>query len=457
MLYRDTDHHRDYPDENENVAWRNAFARDYGRVIHAPSFRRLQGKTQVFPGHESDFFRNRLTHSLEVAQIAEGIAERLNVTDQNLIRLDPEQRISARLCATASLIHDLGHPPFEHNGEKALDTAMQIHGGFEGNAQTLRIVSSLEKKVRSSNDQQTRYGLGLCYRTLSSVLKYDNEIPRSRRENGGIVKRYYDTEASLVNRLKVAVAGTTKLGETKFKTVECYIMDVADDIAYSTFDLEDSLKAGFLTPSGILTSRSRLVIKVAEKVSKELGYSFSARQVIDLFVDLFEPNIASEQDRGDPLTEFDKRYRAYEAIADDNHFRTKLSSELVKKAINSCQLHYNSEFPMLSEVSLSREARERVEVLKQYTFIATIYSSRVKLPEYRGFEVVQGIFRALAGLRGELLMPNDVREQYEAAGGDFDTQMRVVSDFVAGMTDRYAMEFYGKLHSDSAQSMFKPV
>ena len=113
--------------------------------------------------------------------------------------------------------------------------------------------------------------------------------------------------------------------------------------------------------------------------------------------------------------------------------------------------------PALSKVDLSTDAKQRVEVLKQYTFLATIYSSRVKIPEYRGYDVVKGIFDALAGKRGDLLMPEDVRALHEGAKGDYDEQMRVVSDFVAGMTDRYAMEFFGRLHSDSAQSMFKPL
>ena len=129
----------------------------------------------------------------------------------------------------------------------------------------------------------------------------------------------------------------------------------------------------------------------------------------------------------------------------------------MKNAVDSCEITINREHPALSKISLSQEAQERVEILKQYTFIATIYSSRVKVPEFRGYEVVKGIFEALSGKRGDLLMPDDVRAQHDAVQRDYDKQMRVVCDFVAGMTDRYAMEFYGRLHSDSAQSMFKPL
>lgn len=121
---------------------RSEIDRDFARIIHCPSFRRLQGKTQLFPGHESDFFRNRLTHSLEVAQIAESIARKLNSTEPYL-RKNP---INERICYAAALLHDIGHPPFGHNGEDALDAKMAKFGGFEGNAQTLRIVSQLEKR-----------------------------------------------------------------------------------------------------------------------------------------------------------------------------------------------------------------------------------------------------------------------------------------------------------------------
>jgi dGTPase len=112
---------------------------------------------------------------------------------------------------------------------------------------------------------------------------------------------------------------------------------------------------------------------------------------------------------------------------------------------------------MLATVSLNQKAHAKVEVLKQYTYLTTIFSSRVSLPEFRGYEVVKGIFEALSGPRGYLLMPDDVRSLHVLCDGDLDAQMRIVCDFVAGMTDRYAMEFYGRLHSDTAQSMFKPV
>jgi dGTPase len=136
-MYRDEDWQRQNGEASEIDPWRPPVVRDFGRIIHSASFRRLQGKTQVFPGHESDFFRNRLTHSLEVAQIAEGVADRLNFVYKKELG---DQAINSRLCAAAALVHDIGHPPFGHNGERALDGRMRNYGGFEGNAQTLRIL-----------------------------------------------------------------------------------------------------------------------------------------------------------------------------------------------------------------------------------------------------------------------------------------------------------------------------
>jgi dGTPase len=127
----------------EPESYRTEFRRDYARLIHCPSFRRLQGKVQLFPCHEGDFFRNRLTHSLEVAQIAKSIAIRLNET----IPYFQTHKINTDLVEFAGLAHDLGHPPFGHNGEAELDQLMMDYGGFEGNAQTLRILSRLEKKT----------------------------------------------------------------------------------------------------------------------------------------------------------------------------------------------------------------------------------------------------------------------------------------------------------------------
>lgn len=448
-LYSDNDWKREVDEGGSSDPWRLPVGRDYGRIIHSASFRRLQGKTQVFPGHESDFFRNRLTHSLEVAQIASGIAERLN----HVVPYFGDFPLDLRLCEAAALLHDIGHPPFGHNGERALDDQMREAGGFEGNAQTLRIISRLEKKVRRRTAKgDDRAGLNLTFRLMAAVLKYDRVIPARRTKASKLVKGYYESEADVVRNIKLHTAG--RFGRRKFKTIECWIMDLADDIAYSTYDLEDSMKAGFLSPASILASKDDLLSKVADKTSEEIGRAIAPDDVLDIFSDIFAAINADGTENS--LLAFVETFRASQALSESGYFRTKLSSQLVHEAINSVEVKLDPHCPMLSEAYLNDKARLKVEVLKQYTFESMIYSSRVKLPEFRGYEVVKSIFEALASKRGYLMMPDDVRENHASASSRPE-QLRIICDFVAGMTDRYATEFYDRLHSNAGHSMFKPV
>lgn len=468
-MYTGEDWRRQNGEVDKSESWRPPFVRDYGRIIHSASFRRLQGKTQVFPGHESDFFRNRLTHSLEVAQIAEGIADRLNHVFKEALG---EKKIDSRLCAAAGLVHDIGHPPFGHNGERALDEKMKLYGGFEGNAQTLRILSRLEKKAKYDEpvDGDIRAGLNLCFRTLAAILKYDTEIPVERPDAKKPKKGYYASEAKIVAEIKRRVLGGKSLPEgAKLKTVECAIMDIADDIAYSVYDLEDSLKAGFLTPASILSTDDDLLKRVAEVVTEQLKDDLAETVTVSkvqatfvaLFSDIFAPEETKTDDnearKQDDVANFINAMRASRDLNMDAGKRMKLSSELVHEFINDVQLEVNEEFPALSKVSLVKGTRIKVEILKQYTYLSTIYSNRVKLGEYRGTELVGDIFDALKKENGHLLMPDDVRKQVQDAGKDEALKARHICDFVAGMTDRYAVEFWARLRSDAAESMFKPI
>src|SRR5262245_13850561 len=229
-------------------AFRSEFRRDYARLIHCPGFRRLQGKAQLFPCQENDFFRNRMSHSLEVAQIAKSIAIKLNDTNPYFAK----HHIDTDLVEFCGLAHDTGHPPFGHNGESELDRQMLKFGGFEGNAQTLRILGRLEKKQtyngfpyqsgepeQISNGTDRRAGLNLTFRSLAGVLKYNRVIPKTLAARTAIqsekepYKGFYDHEAALVKQIKEHVVGRRfSRDDEEFKTIECSIMDVADDIAY---------------------------------------------------------------------------------------------------------------------------------------------------------------------------------------------------------------------------------
>lgn len=357
-------------------------------------------------------------------------------------------------------MHDLGHPPFGHNGEHALDDKMRSYGGFEGNAQTLRILSRLEKKALSTNsdDEDDRLGLNLTYRTLAAALKYDQEIPHVRDESEGLVKGYYSDNKELVSRIKMAVEPQAVAG-VKFKTLECAIMDVADDIAYSTYDLEDSLKAGFLTPAAILSSDPRLLEKVAAKVSRVLDEDVSDQDIISVFYDIFSGLVddSAESSREYSLVQMVKGFVQSRGICENGYFRTALTSQLVGEFISGVRVEVNQSFPSLSKVELDKSVLRKVETLKNYTFEATIFSTRLKVAEFRGYEVVSKIFDALSGPKGYLLMPDDVRNLWIKFESNASARMRVICDFVASMTDRYALEFYARLHSDSPQSIFKPI
>ncbi len=508
-LYRESDEKREVIRGNadhQDKDYRHSYSRDHGRIIHSASFRRQQGKTQVFPSRESDFFRSRLTHSLEVAQIAQGIAEFVNHKYKTTL---PEP-IDVRLCFAGGLVHDIGHPPFGHNGERALDNAMLEYGGFEGNAQTLRILTRLEKKVKYDKpvDGDIRAGLNLCHRTLASVLKYDNMIKAVRSEGSKVEKGYYGSEKKIVEHIKRSVIGDFKLKRGKeFKSLECSIMDLADDIAYSVYDLEDCLKVGFLSPAKILATKDALLEKVATSVSKQVKEDVSKEDVLEVFFDIFagmfqgepddtesemavtETTTNGEVDRAighsesvdasdtdilqslpagesvkrqeleaerERFKRFTAAYKTSRLISDDGYNRTALSSQLVHEFISSVELEYNDQCPPLSQVKLTKGRLRQKEVLKQYTYEAAIYAPRVKLGEYRGYDVVTDLFKALMGDKGDILMPEDVRERFTEAS-DITGRAREVCDFVAGMTDRYAMEFWARLKSDSAESMFKPI
>ncbi|MGF1574694.1 MAG: dGTP triphosphohydrolase [Cyanophyceae cyanobacterium] len=436
--------------------------------MHSPSFRRLQGKTQLFPGFENEFFRNRLTHSLEVAQIAKSIALRFNkeIGENNEIKIDLD------LVEFAGLAHDLGHPPFGHNGEHVLDEKMKEYGGFEGNAQTLRILARLEKK-RLYNDvppqakdvgvspdgKDYRAGLNLTARTLASVLKYDHMIPSERPSGDGLAKGYYNSESALVKWLKSKVLGPQPdLDESvPFKTIECQIMDLADDIAYSTYDLEDSLKAKFLTPLEILSLGESFRSKVATEVSKAIKYKFTADDVLEELIKIFGEVVKESSDSIVELTKVVDAYQRSEEIATSGYARIDLTSQLVGDFISGVEFEYNDELPVLSKASLNKETLRQVETLKRLTYNAMILSPRLSVAEYRGSEIVGAIFEALTEPKGRYLLPNDVQLLFDRFDGSQNKKMRVICDFIACMTDSYAIEFYARLKSENARTIFKPL
>ena len=286
--------------KGSEVEYRTEYNRDYARVLHSPSFRRLQGKTQLFPTQESDFFRNRLTHSLEVSQIAKSIALKLKTENSDL-------DIVPDVCEIAGLVHDIGHPPFGHNGEAALDECMRECGGFEGNAQTIRILTRLEKKefpingiiYDSKNKTDNRVGLNLTARAIASALKYDNPIPTIRNKKDPLEKGYYESEIPIIDTVKSCLIENKLDDDIKFKTVECSIMDIADDIAYSTYDVEDAFKAGFLTPYDMLSANEEILKGISEKLKRSqiiVSVDQCREILLNIFKDMLGPFLTKQHE-----------------------------------------------------------------------------------------------------------------------------------------------------------------
>lgn len=454
---RELEHSIQLPAED----YRTEARRDAARLIHSPAFRRLQGKTQLFPGIESDYFRNRLTHSLEVGQIAKSIAIRLNHTQPEL---PAEARLDTDLVEFAGWCHDLGHPPFGHQGELALDDLMKDAGGFEGNAQTLRIITKLEKRQHFCDDDSgidsagldCRLGLNLTARTIASILKYDRQIPSSsadRNPLGKVCKGYYVTESDVVNWVRQQVIpGSNR----KLKTVECQIMDIADDIAYSTYDLEDTFKAGFFGPLDMITAAGRFD-EVAQKTAKAMqanGFAVAVapEDVLQVIVDLFGGITDDLPPTTTPIESAAFIYGVSSRLMSSGYLRSALTSSMIRFALEGVQFAYDPAHPVLSVVSLSQDARLRVEVLKHFTYEATIQSPRVTVSQFRANEIIATIFKALTD--DPRLLPDDVHQVYNRVQNG---KKRVLSDFIAGMTDRYALEFYGRFKSENPQTIFKPL
>src|SRR5271165_72447 len=200
---------------------RSAFRRDCDRVIHSTGFRRLKHKTQVFVFHEGDHYRTRLTHSLEVAQIARALARQLGLDED--------------LTETLALAHDLGHPPFGHAGERALDACLQAHGGFDHNAQTLRVLTALEHRYPEFD------GLNLTWESLEGIVKHNG--PLTERD-GRAAGRYCDCG------IPVGISeynGLYDLELWSFASLEAQVAAIADDIAYDAHDIDDGLRAGLFS------------------------------------------------------------------------------------------------------------------------------------------------------------------------------------------------------------------
>ena len=394
---------------------RNDYQRDKARVVHSSAFRRLQAKTQVMGVGEGDFHRTRLTHSIEVSQIGEGVLgslkHRSEATKEALDWLPP-----AELLAAACLAHDLGHPPFGHGGEKALHSRMVTCGGFEGNGHTLRIVTRLEKYKLGKGMNPTR-------RLVLALLKYP--APYSAFDTRQFLdkppKCYFDTEKDIVNwalgspfnedEVRKFTADGIEHGKPVQRTLDSSLMEVADDIAYGVHDLEDIV--------------ARKMVKLEDVVA-------GLTPIFDEF-----GKVIGSGEKAVALREFEVR------LFGDSFARKSFIGKLVNLFVTSSTIVERTEYshPLLKfHIGFDKPIAELLKGLKDLTYALVIQRAEVQQLERRGQRIIDALFEEFVKAPSQLI-PKSTWEAFD----ERDTVARRVCDYIAGMTDHYAERIYGRL------------
>ena len=420
---------------------REEYERDRARVIHSSAFRRLQAKTQILGVLEGDFHRTRLTHSMEVAQIGRGLVLNLQKKFPELNDLLPR----LEQIETTGLAHDLGHPPFGHGGETALNCAMADYGGFEGNGQTLRILTLLESHSPEN-------GLDLTRRTLLGVLKYpvpyanlcktsspdatDKSANLNFQQTWKPPKCFLDTEQEVFNWIVAPLSNTDQVrfceytrpttqshGRSLHKALDTSLMNLADDIAYGVHDFEDGIVLRLLTREHWQEVAQKLDPKWAEK-----------NNLLQIETMLFTRTDNS------------------------GYSRRQAVGALVHALISSAELKLNDEFeePLLGwNVILPEEPQRFLKALKETVSRHVIQLNTVQAATFKGRKIVLSLFDALSA-EPEMLLPSSFQLLWKEAKSDLQ-QKRIICDFIAGMTDQYANRFYERLFLPGHGSVFDRI
>lgn len=408
---------------------RSPFERDRARVIHSVAFRRLQGKTQIFAPAGADFMRTRVTHSIEVAQIGKALAKRF--------------RVPSSLVEAACLGHDLGHPPFGHTGEQALDRCLQNHGlRYEGNAQTFRIVTFLEQK---SPDYE---GLDLCRATLHALLKYPYQL------SAGASKFIYDEDAEreegwLFEGYDQGFAKAYSEDDEPPRSLPCQLMDWADDIAYSVHDLEDGIASGILQPATWGHERFRAAISASLQRAPVR----------------WKDGPPDEAAVSEVLDELHERLGCWGPVVPKDVIREFTRSQIDLFATAGDVVQIGDGGTLFDyRLDLDEEIRTRNLIFKSITFEFVILDHRTATVAFKGREIVHRLFDALmnnamAPNRTErfTLFPREMREALAAFVGDESALARQVADHIASMTEGQALALYGRLFEPEVGSPLELV
>ena len=350
--------------------FRDPYARDRDRVLHCSSFRRLEYKTQVFLNHEGDYFRTRLTHSLEVSQIARTLSRMLELNET--------------LTEVIALSHDLGHTPFGHVGGDELDKMLKKDGrvlGFEHNFQSFRVLTKLEKRYKDFD------GLNLTFATLEGVLKHSYPYKKPFLEG-------LDNSFAL----------------EKHPSLEAMVVDHADEIAYTSHDIDDGIKYGLITFDDLL--QDPLCLRVDEMVQKE-GVSqddklYRHRFVAGLIKLLVEDFIENSKEK-----------------AQINRKDSPISASLDAK----------EELPL----KFSKKTAKELKVLKKLLFNKLYTHEKIARKMYAGKQCIKGLYKAFR--EDNNLLPPHQKELFAVR-----KEQRVIADYIAAMTDRYAMKTYHEIY-----------
>ena len=355
---------------------RNAFARDRDRIIHSTAFRRLKGKTQVFVAHEGDHYRTRLTHSLEVSQIARSLAHAL--------RLDGE------LAETVALAHDLGHPPFGHAGEDELQTQMAPWGGFDHNVQTFRVVTKLETRYPAFD------GLNLSWETIEGVVKHN-----------GPVSHMLDQPAW---RAIADFAPGWDLRLDSFASLEAQAAAIADDIAYNNHDVDDGVQAGLFTLADLAdVPLIGPVLRQTRRDWPDLNERMTRLEAVRRMIGVIVEDVLAETER---------------RLVDD-----KIQSVEDVRTARRTLVQFSD--PMLADLG----------VLRRFLFERMYRHYRVNRTRSQARRILAEMFQLF--MAEPEVMPTEWGAK--AATSDHHKRARAVCDYIAGMTDRYAIEEHRKL------------
>ncbi len=343
---------------------RLAFERDRDRIIHCAAFRRLEYKTQVFVNHEGDYYRTRLTHSLEVAQIARGIARNLHLNED--------------LVEALALSHDLGHTPFGHTGEHVLKRLMKDFGGFEHNQQSLRIVELLEQRYPGFD------GLNLSWETREGIIKHSSSYDRAGKE---AIQPYHPDQRA---------------------TLEAQIIDLADEIAYNNHDIDDGLKAGYITLKDLEE------VELWQQTYQMIGEKFSGLE--------------------------DKRH----ILQTISYLIGALMRDLVSTTSENLQNHNITTLAEIRSqpenlVSFSPPMSELNQQLKTFLYRRLYRHSKVERMRVKAERFLTLLFE------NYMANPTLLPERHQQRFAEYGTE-RVICDYIASMTDRYAQDEYKKLY-----------